>query len=79
MVKSIKNWQLKKENLILVIWIKARSTKKPVGYSAFTEGVESSHKPSKVKVGDRAGITRIILVKVLTKIGQEKYLLLILC
>ena len=63
----------------MVIWINARSTKKPVGYFALTEAVEASHKAPKVKVGDRAGITRVFLVKVVPKIGQEKYLLLILC
>ena len=42
-------------------------------YFALTEKIESSHKALKVKVGDRVRITNVTL-----KIGQEKYLRLIL-
>ena len=50
-------------------------------YSDLTKEIESSYKAPKFKVGDRAKIIKYknIFVKVTLKIGQEKYLLLILC
>ena len=41
-------------------------------YSALTKEIDSSHKAPKYKVGDR------VKAKILSKIGQEKYLTLIL-
>ena len=64
--------------------------KKPINadYFAFTEKRETNPKAPKFKVNDRVRITkkyntitrsiRIFLVNVILKIGQEKYLLLIL-
>ena len=50
-------------------------------YSALSEKIEMNPKATKYKINDRLellGIT-IFLVKVKLKIGQDKYLLLILC
>ena len=58
--------------------------KRPVDadYSALTKEIESIRKSPKIKVGDRVRTTQIrktiFLAKVTSKIGQEKYLLLIL-
>ena len=56
--------------------------KKPIyaHYSASTENIESNPKVLKFKVNDRVRITKYknILVKIVLKIGQEKYLLSIL-
>ena len=57
--------------------------KKPVDadYSAFTEEIQKHSKAPNLKLGRESGLlgTRIFLAKVALKIGQEKYLLLILC
>ena len=41
--------------------------------------IESNHKVPKYKTGDRVKLIKIFLAKVTPKIGQRKYLLLILC
>ena len=50
-------------------------------YSGLTATIESSHKALKFKVRDKVRITKYknFLSEVTPKIGQEKYLLLILC
>ena len=54
------------------------SGKKPrhADYSALIEEIDTSHKASKFKVGERHRIAtyKNILVKVMLKIGQKKYL-----
>ena len=56
--------------------------KKPIsaGYSALIEKIETNLKAPKFNVNDMVRITKFenILVKVILKIGQEKYLLSIL-
>ena len=56
--------------------------KKPIkaDYSALTQKIETDSKAPKIRVIDRVIITniRIFLVKFSLKIGQKKYLLLIL-
>ena len=56
--------------------------KKPINsdYSVLTKKIETNSKAPKFKVNDKSElqIIRIYLVKVTLKIGQEKYLLLIL-
>ena len=56
--------------------------KKPIhaDYSVLTKKIETNHKAPKFKVNDRVRITniRIFQVKIILKIGPEKYLLLIL-
>ena len=57
--------------------------KKPVdaNYSALRKKIESSYKDHKFKLDDRVKITKYknILPNVAAKIGQENYLLLIMC
>ena len=52
-----------------------------IDYSALSEEIETNHKSPKYQVGDRVRITKYKkkLAKVTPKIGQEKYLLMILC
>ena len=58
-------------------------SKEPIDadYSDLTEEIESSYKASKFKVGNRVRITKYksFSVKFTLQIGQEKYLLSILC
>ena len=58
-------------------------SKEPIDadYSDLTEEIESSYKAPKFKVGNRVRITKYksFSVKVTLQIGQEKYLLSILC
>ena len=89
MLKSIKQLQLMIANLICFFFNKLVDqyndtyhhsvNKKPINadYSALTEKIE---KALKLKVNDRVRLlsTRVFLVKVTLKVGQEKYLLLIL-
>ena len=50
-------------------------------YSALTEEIKRRHESPKCKVGEKSELlsTRIFLAKVTPIIGQEKYLILILC
>ena len=55
--------------------------KKPadVHYSSLIKKIESSHKASKLVIESGLLSTRIFLAKLAPNIGQEKYLLLIMC
>ena len=50
-------------------------------YSALTGKIKTNPKAYKIKVNDRVRITKYknVLVNVTLKIGQKKYLLLIMC
>ena len=68
-------------NAIILIIVLLAKKHVDIDYSALSEEIEMNHKSPKYQVGDRVRITKYKkkLAKVTPKIGQEKYLLMILC